>query len=130
MKSLQKLTIYLTINGLILGDLKAGEIPPALGVKVRPDSIALTLPHPKESESEKYIVKFSDSNGFICHNFFREKQIKEKLFELKTQNEIIPELENKALEDKPVSMFPENALSYTLSGVVLGILTGFFISRK
>ena len=132
MKFLQKLTIYLTINSLSLGALKAEELTfSALSVSLKPNSLTLTLPLPKESELEKYIVKTSDENGYICHNFFREKMIKDKLFELKTKNEIIPELEKKAIEESPnVSMFSPNVVPTAIGGVLLGLLAGFFISRK
>jgi len=129
MRFLQKLTIYLTISCLAIDNLKA-EIPSAFNVNVNSDSLTFTLPFPEESKPQKYIVKFSDNNGFICHNYFREKQIKDKLFELKTNNSTIPDLETMVFEEKPISIFEKNTLSMTLAGVIVGILAGFFISRK
>ena len=57
--------------------------------------------------------------------------IKDKLFELKAKNTLIPELETKAVEDSAqVSMVSPDFWPTALGGVLVGLLAGFFISKK
>lgn len=129
MKFHKTLTIFLIVNSFVF-DLGAMEnLAPQTSINAT--SVTLTLPLPSLNERQKYIINTSDDNGLICHNFFREKEIKNKLFELQTKVDTLPELENKLLEkEKPVSLISGNTVSSVAIGAVLGLITGFFIAKK
>jgi hypothetical protein len=132
LKKFQKtLTICLIANCLFSETLKAeDQISPE--VKILSNKVSLSLPlNPSNSERQKYIVNTSPENGYICHNFFREREIKDKLFELKTTSELNKELENKLLTKPSESYFinPSTTTS-VLVGSILGIVGGFFLFNK
>lgn len=119
MKSLMTLIVSLMINSLCM----AGENFPV--VTVLPQSLKLELPLPQKIKREKYIIALSEDNGLICHNFVREIEIKNKLFELKTRAELVPQLEEKAIENKPTVSIVESNIYV---GALVGFLSGAIIT--
>lgn len=100
-------------------------------VQILTASVKIELPRPEKTERQKFIISVSEDNGFICHNFVREKEIKDKLFSLQTKNEIIPELEKKAVEAQPeVSFIESNTVTSIAIGAVLGLVSGFLIADQ
>lgn len=100
-------------------------------IKLNPSSISLNLPYPKHDERQKYVINVTSDDGFICHNFYREKEIKDKLFELQTKVETIPELENKLLKkEDPVSFMENSTISSLLIGLSIGLVSGVLISKR
>lgn len=131
LKSLKTLMICLTANCLALEPLKIeDQISPE--VKIDLTKVNLSLPNnPSNTERQKYIINTSPDNGYICHNFYREKEIKDKLFELKTLADTNKELEKKALEPvSPSYLINPSTSTSILIGTVLGIVSGFFLFNK
>jgi len=100
-------------------------------VQILTSSIKLELPLPKNNERQKYEIMLPDNLGYICHNSFREREIKNKLFSLQTKVDTIPELERKILEkETPTSFIASNTWRDFLIGFGIGIASGFVINSK
>lgn len=125
MKSLLILTASLMINSLCM----AGEnFPTAI---LSDTSLKLELPLPQKDKREKYIFGTSETNGFICHNYYREIEIKNKLFELKTKSELVPELEQKAIENKPpVTIMESNSYVTAIVGFLAGAIITLAVKKN
>lgn len=125
MKFLQMLTIFSIVNN----SLAVENIAPQ--VQILESSIKLELPLPKNNERQKYEIMLSSDLGYICHNGFREREIKDKLFSLQTKVNTIPELEKKLLEkEKPTSFIGSDTWRDIAIGFGIGIIGGFAISKK
>lgn len=93
--------------------------------------VKIELPLPVKTERQKFIINVTPDNGYVCHNYLRETEIKDKLFSLQTKVDTIPELEKKLLETpKPTSFIATNTQTSLAVGALLGLITGFFISKK
>jgi len=132
LKKFQKMLTICLIANCTMIDLLKGEDQISPMVKVESNNIVLSLPlYPSTTERQKYIVNTSNENGYICHNFIREREIKDKLFELKTMSELNKELEKKALENKGDSyLINPSSTTSVLFGSVLGLIGGFFLFNK
>lgn len=116
-------------GGAIANDFKSSSIIPS--TQILKETIKFELPTPKTTERQKYIINVGSENGFVCHNFVREKEIKDKLFSLQALANTVPELEKKLLETpQEVSFIKTNTGTSIAIGAVLGLITGFFISKK
>lgn len=125
MKSVQMLMIFLIANN----SLAVENIAPQ--VQVLDSSLKIELPLPKNNERQKYEIMLSPDSGYICHNRFREQEIKDKLFSLQTKVDTIPELQNKLLEkEKPTSFIGSDTWRDILIGFAIGSVSGFVISQK
>lgn len=94
-------------------------------------SLKLELPLPQKDKREKYIFGTSETNGFICHNYYREIEIKNKLFELKTKSELVPELEQKAIENKPpVTIMESNSYVTAIVGFLAGAIITLAVKKN
>jgi hypothetical protein len=119
----------LTLNGAVANDIPPGQIIPL--TLVSPNSVIIELPMPVTTERQKFVINVTFDNGFICHNFLREKEIKDKLFSLETKAALVPIVENKLLEkEKPVTLFESSTLTSASLGILSGLIIGFFISKK
>lgn len=100
-------------------------------VQLLNSSLKVELPLPKSDERQKYEIMLSGNLGYICHNGFREKEIKDKLFSLQARVDTIPELEKKLLEkENPSSFIASDTWRDLGLGFALGIITGFVINSK
>lgn len=125
MKSLQMLTIFLIANNSIAIENIAPQ------VQILTSSIKLELPLPKNNERQKYEIMLPDNLGYICHNSFREREIKDKLFSLQTKVDTIPDLERKILEkETPTSFIASSTWRDFLIGFGVGVLSTIAISNK
>jgi hypothetical protein len=119
----------LALNGAIANDTTNLLLSPQ--TQILTNSVKIELPMPVKTARQKYIINVTLDDGFICHNFLREKEIKDKLFSLQTKADLVPVVENKLLEDKkPVSLIDTNTYTSGSIGVSLGLIIGFFIFKK
>jgi hypothetical protein len=125
MKFLMTLIASLILNNTSM----AGEDLPIFSIL--PNSLKLELPIPQKEKREKYIITTSDNNGFVCHNFYREIEIKNKLFELKTNADLIPKLELKAIENKPpITLIKSNIYTTVLISFLSGAIITLALKSK
>jgi len=134
MKFHKTLMTFLIVSNLVLNRASADDSEPSSKfptIQVLTKSVKIELPSPNSTERQKFVINVTPDNGFICHNFLREKEIKDKLFSLQALTNTIPELEKKLLETpKPVAFIESNTVTSVAMGAVIGLITGFFISRK
>jgi hypothetical protein len=45
------------------------------------DGVNINLPTPSLFKRERHVIPISDNNGYVCHNYVRERQINNKLEE-------------------------------------------------
>lgn len=126
--------IFLIVSNLLLNKAIAENSTKSATyplVQTLTNSVKIELPLPVETERQKFIINVSSENGFICHNFLREKEIKDKLFSLEAVKNTVPELETMVLEKKePVSFISGSTSQSASVGMVLGLIMGFFIFKK
>lgn len=129
MKFHQTLIIFLVVSNLLITNTAIPDELKAHIIQVTPSSVKLELPTPKTSELQKYIFNVNGEGqpelGFICHNFARERAIKDALFELQTKAELASKLEEKAVENKPEVSFIDKSNYWTIG---LGFLAGAIFS--
>lgn len=119
----------LFLNGVLADDLNQSNLSPQ--VQLTDKWVKVELPLPVKAERQKFVINVTSDNGYICHNYFREQEIKDKLFSLQTIADTVPVLEKKLLDTPvPVSMISSSTTSSIAIGAVLGLITGFFISKK
>lgn len=126
--------IFLIASNLLLNEAIASDTFNPIKfptIQILTSSVKVELPLPVETERQKFIINVSSENGFICHNFLREREIKDKLFALQTKADTIPALETKVLETPAnVSMISPSTYYSASAGAALGFIMGFFILRK
>lgn len=129
MKFHQTLIIFSIVSSLLITNTAIPNELKAHIIQVTPSSVKLELPSPKQSELQKYIINVNGEGqpelGFICHNFARERAIKDALFELQTKAEMVPVLEEKALENKPEVALIDKSNYWSIG---LGFLAGAIFS--
>ena len=129
MKFLKTLIIFLIVNDLTLG----GENSP-LRYQISDDLIQIDLPKPLPDSRQKFIINVSDNLGYVCHNQFREREIKDKLFELQTKNDACSKIEEIAVKPTETGLedFGKGFQKYALGGaigMVIGLLLPSFIKK-
>lgn len=135
MKFHPTLIVFLIASNLIFSELALPSELNAHLIQVSPSSVKLELPYPSTSELQRYTINVNDEgrpeNGFICHNFVRERAIKDKLFELHTKLEMRPRLEEMAIENKPeINVLDgSNYVSIAL-GFLAGAVLTIAVSKK
>lgn len=134
MKFLKTLMISLIVSNLAVNSAFASDIQnPVFSpqILILTNSVKLELPLPVKTARQKFIINVTQDDGFICHNFLREKEIKDKLFSLQTKADLVPVVENKLLEEKkPVSLIDTNTYTSGAIGLSVGFILGFFILKK
>lgn len=84
------------------------------------DGINISLPIPSKFERERHVIAISDDNGYVCHNYIRERQINNKLEEQR----IKLETSCQGASELALDVHPEVSL-FDSSGLVIG---GFAVS--
>ena len=129
MKYLQTLITYLIASNLAIASQGNEILSPQVQFSSR--SVNLELPLPSKTERQKYIVQTSEDNGFVCHNFLREEELKDKLFDLETQVATIPFLEEKLKQkEAPTALIDSSTTTNILIGFVAGMVAMFAINQK
>lgn len=129
MKFLKTLIIFLIVNDFVLG----GENSP-LRFQISDDLIQIDLPKPLPDSRQKFIINVTENSGYVCHNQFREREIKDRLFELQTKVDACSKIEEIAVKPNETGLedFGKGLQKYALGGavgVVLGLLLPTFIKK-
>lgn len=129
MKFLKTLIIFLIVNDLTLG----GENSP-LRFQISEELVQVDLPKPLSDTRQKFIINVTDNLGYVCHNQLRERDIKDKLFELQTKADACLKIEEIAVKPQETGLedFGKGLQKYALGGaigVVLGLLLPSLIKK-